>query len=62
MTAQRDVWTRIKSRKFLSAVVYAVVVFLAEVLDVGIAYEVYYATAAILGLFIIGESYVDAKK
>ena len=59
---QRDFWTRLKSRKFISAVVFAVVVFFAEVLELGIAYPIYYAIAGVLGLFILGESYVDAKK
>ena len=56
---QRDIWTRLKSRKFLSAVVYTIVVFVAEVLEMSIAYEIYYVTAGILGLFIMGESAID---
>ena len=61
MAKQRDFLTRLKSRKFLSAVAYTVFVLTSEVLGWPISYEAYAAIGGAVGLFILGESYVDGK-
>ncbi len=57
----RSFLTRLKSRKFLYAVGYAVFVFFSEVLGWPVSYEAYAAIGGAIGLFILGESYVDGK-
>lgn len=61
MAKQRDFLTRLKSRKFLSAVFYAAFVLASEVFGWPISYEAYAAIGSAVGLFILGESYVDGK-
>lgn len=58
---QRDFLTRLKSRKFLSALAYSAFIFVSEVLGWPIRYEAYAAIGTAVGLFILGESYVDGK-
>ncbi len=58
---QRDLWTRVKSRKFLSAVFYSAFILASEVFGWPISYEAYAAIGGAVGLFVIGESYVDGK-
>lgn len=58
---QRNIWTRLKSRKFLSAAFYTLFVIASETLGWPISYEAYAAIAAALGFFVLGESYVDGK-
>ena len=58
---QRDFWTRLKSRKFLSAVLYALFVFCVEVMGWPVSFEAYAAIGAVLGVWVAGESYVDGK-
>ncbi len=58
---QREWKERFTSRKFISAVVYAVVVLLAEGFGYEIAYELYYAVGTILGIYIITEGAIDVK-
>jgi uncharacterized membrane protein len=58
---QRDFITRLKSRKFLSAIGYAVFIFASEVMGWPVSYEAYAAIGGAIGLFILGESYIDSK-
>lgn len=58
---QRDFLARLKSRKFLSAAFYALFVFCVEVMGWPVSYEAYAAIGAVLGVWVIGESYVDGK-
>ena len=58
---QRDFITRLKSRKFLSAVVYALFVLASEVLALPVSYEAYAAIGSAVGIYVISEAYVDGK-
>ncbi len=58
---QRDMWTRIKSRKFLVAVANVIFVFINEVYGAPICREAYWTITGVLIAFIAGESYVDGK-
>ncbi len=58
---QRDIWTRIKSRKFLLAVANALFIFLNEVIGQPVDPELYWQVTMAVIAFIIGESIVDAQ-
>lgn len=58
---QRNFWTRLKSRKFLLALVNFIFVVVNEVFGTPIDREAYFAVAGGLIAFILGESYVDGK-
>ena len=58
---QRNMWTRLKSRKFLIAVANVIFVFINEVYGAPICREAYYAVTGGLIAFILGESYVDGQ-
>ena len=59
---QRDIWTRIKSRKFLLAVGNAVFIFINEVLERPISPEFYWQITTAIIAFIIGESIIDSSQ
>ena len=61
MTA-RPFWERLKSRKFLLALANAVFIVFNEGLGVPINREAYGWLTGVIIAFIVGESYVDAKK
>lgn len=58
---QRDIRTRLTGRKFLSVVLYCIFVFASEVLGWPISYEAYAAIGGAIGVFVVGESYIDGK-
>ncbi|WP_031517474.1 hypothetical protein [Desulfofalx alkaliphila] len=58
---QRDIVTRLKSRKFLSAAFYTCFVLASEVFNLPISYEAYAAIGGVLGLYILGEAYTDGQ-
>ena len=58
---QRSFWTRLKSRKFLLALVNFIFVVVNEVFGTPIDREAYFAVTGGLIAFILGESYVDGK-
>ncbi len=57
---QRDIWTRLKSRKFLLALANVAFIFLNEVYGTPVDREAYWAITAGIIAFITGESYIDA--
>lgn len=59
---QRDIWTRLKSRKFLLALANLIFVFVNEILDTPVDREAYFAITGGIVAFILGESYVDGQK
>lgn len=58
---QRDIWTRLKSRKFLLALANFVFIVLNEVAGVVVDRQAYYAVTGGIIAFILGESYVDGQ-
>jgi hypothetical protein len=58
---QRSFWTRLKSRKFLSALFSAIFIILNEGLGAPINREAYAWITGVITAFILGESYVDGK-
>ena len=58
---QRDIWTRLKSRKFLLAVSSALFIILNEGLGFGIPSDVYGWIVGTIATYIIGEAYTDGK-
>ena len=58
---QRDLLTRLKSRKFLLALANFIFVAVNELSGTPIDREAYLAVAGGLIAFILGESYVDGK-
>lgn len=58
---QRDLLTRLKSRKFLLALANFIFVAVNELAGTPIDREAYYAVTGGLIAFILGESYVDGK-
>jgi len=58
---QRDIWTRLKSRKFLLALANFLFIVINEVLGAPIDREAYFAITGGIIAFICGESYVDGK-
>lgn len=58
---QRDLLTRLKSRKFLLALANFIFVAVNELSGTPIDREAYYAVTGGLIAFILGESYVDGK-
>jgi len=61
MQLQRRFITRLKSRKFLSAVAYCAFIFASEVLGWPVSYQAYAAIGGAVGLYIVSESYVDGN-
>ncbi len=59
---QRDIWTRLKSRKFLLALVNFIFVVINEVIGAPIDREAYFAITGGVIAFIVGEAYVDGQK
>ena len=59
---QRDIWTRLKSRKFLMAVANAGFIFINEVLQHPVDPQFYWQITLAVIAFIPGESVVDAAK
>lgn len=53
---------RLKSRKFLLAVASALFIILNEGLELGIPAEVYGWIVSVVVAWILGESYIDARK
>ena len=58
---QRDMWTRLKSRKFLSAVANVIFIFTNEVYGAPICRDAYWAVTGGLIAFVLGERYVDGQ-
>jgi len=58
---QRDILTRLKSRKFLLALCNFIFVVINELLGTPIDREAYFAITGGIIAFITGESYVDGK-
>lgn len=58
---QRNIWTRLKSRKFLIALANFLFVVLNEVAGCPIDREAYFAITAGVIAFITGEAYVDGQ-
>lgn len=58
---QRSWKQRLASRKFLSAIGYAVFVFATDVMGWPVSFEAYAAIGGVLGLWILGESYTDGQ-
>ena len=58
---QRDLLTRLKSRKFLLALANFIFVAVNELSGTPIDREAYYAVTGRIIAFILGESYVDGK-
>ncbi len=58
---QRDMWTRLKSRKFLMAVANVIFIFINEIYGAPICREAYWAITGGIIAFILGESAVDAS-
>ena len=58
---QRDIWTRIKSRKFLLALANFIFIVINEVLGAPIDRDAYFAITGGVIAFIAGESYVDGQ-
>jgi hypothetical protein len=58
---QRDIWTRIKSRKFLLALANFLFVAVNELSGTPIDREAYFAITGGIIAFIAGESFVDGK-
>ncbi len=54
--------SKFKSRKFILAVVGAILIILNEGLDMGISSETVLAFAGLIAVWISGESYVDGKR
>lgn len=54
--------SKFKSRKFILAIVGAILIILNEGLDMGINSETVLAFAGLLAVWISGESYVDGKR
>ena len=59
---QRDIWTRLKSRKFLLALANFIFVVINEVIGTPVDREAYFAITGGIIAFIVGESYVDGQK
>jgi len=58
---QRDIWTRLKSRKFLLAVANLIFIIINEVLERPIDQGAYWAITGGVIAYILGESYVDGQ-
>jgi len=58
---QRDIWTRLKSRKFLLALANFLFIVINEVAGAPIDREAYFAITGGIITFIAGESYVDGQ-
>jgi len=58
---QRSFWTRLKSRKFLSALFSAIFIVLNEGFGTPIDREAYAWITGVIIAFILGESYVDGR-
>jgi len=58
---QRDILTRLKSRKFLLALANFLFIVINEVLGAPIDREAYFAITGGIIAFICGESYVDGQ-
>ena len=58
---QRDIWTRLKSRKFLMALANLIFIVVNEVLGAPVDREAYFAITGGIIAFICGESYVDGQ-
>jgi hypothetical protein len=58
---QRDIWTRLKSRKFLMALANLLFIVVNEVLDRPVDPGAYWAITGGIIAFILGESYVDGQ-
>jgi|GEM_PF-1051778 len=58
---QRDIWTRLKSRKFLLALANFLFIVINEIAGAPIDREAYFAIAGGIIAFIAGESYVDGQ-
>ncbi|MFA7468928.1 MAG: hypothetical protein WCY82_11800 [Desulfotomaculaceae bacterium] len=58
---QRDIWTRIKSRKFLVALANFLFIVINEILGAPVDREAYFAITGGIIAFIAGESYVDGQ-
>jgi hypothetical protein len=57
----RPFWTRLKSRKFLSALFAGLFIIINEGLGTPINQEAYAWITGLVTAFILGESYVDGK-
>lgn len=58
---QRDIWTRLKSRKFLLALANFIFVVLNEVAGCPVDREAYFAITGGVIAWVFGESYVDGQ-
>ncbi len=58
---QRDIWVRLKSRKFLLALANFLFIVINEVLGAPVDREAYFAITGGVIAFICGESYVDGQ-
>jgi len=58
---QRDIWTRLKSRKFLLALANFLFIVINEIYGAPIDREAYFAITGGIIAFIAGESYVDGN-
>ncbi len=58
---QRDIWTRLKSRKFLAALANFLFIVINEIYGAPIDREAYFAITGGIIAFICGESYVDGN-
>ncbi len=61
MDMPRDVWTRLKSRKFLMALANIIFVLLNEFSGAPVCREAYWAVSGGIIAFILSEGYVDGK-
>lgn len=58
---QRDIWTRLKSRKFLMAVANLIFIIVNEVLERPVDPGAYWAITGGIIAYILGEAYTDAS-
>lgn len=58
---QRDIWTRLKSRKFLMAVANLIFIIVNEVLERPVDPGAYWAITGGIVAYILGEAYTDAN-
>lgn len=58
----RSFWERLKSRKFLVAIATILLIICNEMVGLNIPAESYWAIILPVIAYIVGESYIDAKK
>ena len=58
---QRNIWTRLKSRKFLMSLATTILICINEVIGRPINEDAYWVIVSLVGAYVLGEAYVDGQ-